>query len=62
MCSALMGRDVTLLAITTRGRPNSATCAIVGIVRNKSAVIAEVAQETYDADPRILFLTVSSAS
>lgn len=59
--TVLTGRDAALLAALTRGRPNFVPAAISATVGKKCTVIAEVDQETYDADPGVVFLTVSKA-
>jgi hypothetical protein len=58
---ALAGKEADLLAPLTKCRPYYVPAAISATVGKKCTIIAKVDQETYDADPRIVFLTVSKA-
>jgi hypothetical protein len=57
---ALAGKEADLAPLT-KCRPNYVPAAISATVGKKCTIIAKVDQETYDADPRIVFLTVSKA-
>jgi hypothetical protein len=48
-----------LLAASTKGCPNFIPPVVTGVVGKKCTVITEISGKTYDADPRILFFTVS---
>lgn len=56
--ATLTGKDAILLAATTRGRPDFAPPAIADTVGKKCVVVAEVTQETLDADDGLIILTV----
>jgi hypothetical protein len=57
----LRGKEVDLRAPPTIGQPNYVPAAITTTVGKNCTVIAEVDRETYNADPGIVFLTISKA-
>jgi hypothetical protein len=57
----LTGKEADLLAPLTKGRPNYIPPAITATVGKKCTITAEVDQETYDANPGVVVLTVSKA-
>lgn len=57
--TALTGKDVILLAAQTKGRPDYIPPIVSNIVGKKSAVTAEVKQDTLDADDGLIIFSVS---
>jgi hypothetical protein len=57
----ITGKEADLLAPLTKGRPNYIPPAITATVGKKCTITTEVDQETYDANPGVVVLTVSKA-
>ncbi|KAK1650859.1 hypothetical protein QYE76_068664 [Lolium multiflorum] len=57
----ITGKEADLLAPLTKGRPNYIPPAITATVGKNCTITAEVDQETYDANPGVVVLTVSKA-
>jgi hypothetical protein len=57
----LTGEDAVLRVAATRCWPNFVPPSIIGVVGKKCATSAKVTHETSDADPSIVFLTISKS-
>jgi hypothetical protein len=56
--ASLIGRDVGELVAATKGRADFVPAALAEIVGKKCTVVAEVAEDCYNADPGVLYFKV----